>query len=39
MNTSFKMFPILPKPTGKANTPRLSPEAQAMQQMVRGIHF
>jgi len=44
MNTSFRMFPDShaakgAKPGDKADKPRLSAEAVAMQQMMRGIHF
>ena len=44
MNTSFRMFPDSIaakglKPGEKAAKPQLSPEAIAMQQMMRGIHF
>lgn len=41
MNTSFRMFPDSSAAKGaKADTkPQLSPEAMALQQMMRGIHF
>ena len=44
MNTSFRMFPDSTaakgaKPGDKADKPKLSAEAVAMQQMMRGIHF
>jgi len=40
MNTSFRMFPDSPAAKGdKSAKPTLSPEAIAMQQMMRGIHF
>ena len=44
MNTSFRMFPDSSaakgaKPRDKAVKQQLSPEAVAMQQMMRGIHF
>jgi NAD(P)-dependent dehydrogenase (short-subunit alcohol dehydrogenase family) len=40
MNTSFRMFPDSAAAKGdKAGRPTLSPEAIAMQQMMRGIHF
>jgi NAD(P)-dependent dehydrogenase (short-subunit alcohol dehydrogenase family) len=40
MNTSFRMFPDSDAAKGeKGDKPRLSPEAIAMQQMMRGIHF
>jgi NAD(P)-dependent dehydrogenase (short-subunit alcohol dehydrogenase family) len=40
MNTSFRMFPDSDAAKGeKGDKPRLSPEAIAMQQMLRGIHF
>ena len=44
MNTSFRMFPDSSaakgaKPGDKAPKQQLSPEALAMQQMMRGIHF
>jgi NAD(P)-dependent dehydrogenase (short-subunit alcohol dehydrogenase family) len=40
MNTSFRMFPDSAAAKGdKAAKPTLSPEAIAMQQMMRGIHF
>ncbi len=44
MNTSFRMFPDSSaakgaKPGEKAAKQQLSPEAIAMQQMMRGIHF
>lgn len=43
MNTSFRMFPDSSAAKGEAGEKgeraRLSPEAQAMQQMMRGIHF
>jgi NAD(P)-dependent dehydrogenase (short-subunit alcohol dehydrogenase family) len=39
-NTSFRMFPDSDAAAGeKGAKPRLSPEAIAMQQMMRGIHF
>ncbi|HSV36316.1 MAG TPA: short chain dehydrogenase, partial [Ramlibacter sp.] len=40
MNTSFRMFPDSSAAKGdKGGKPALSPEAIAMQQMMRGIHF
>ena len=40
MNTSFRMFPDSARPRAtRATKPQLSPEAIAMQQMMRGIHF
>lgn len=40
MNTSFRMFPDSAAAKGdKSAKPTLSPEAIAMQQMMRGIHF
>ncbi|WP_280152802.1 SDR family oxidoreductase [Piscinibacter sp. XHJ-5] len=40
MNTSFRMFPDSAAAKGdKGAKPMLSPEAIAMQQMMRGIHF
>ena len=40
MNTSFRMFPDSEAAAGaKGAKPQLSPEAVAMQQMMRGIHF
>jgi NAD(P)-dependent dehydrogenase (short-subunit alcohol dehydrogenase family) len=40
MNTSFRMFPDSSAAKGeKGARPQLSPEALAMQQMMRGIHF
>jgi NAD(P)-dependent dehydrogenase (short-subunit alcohol dehydrogenase family) len=40
MNTSFRMFPDSAAAKGdKAARPTLSPEAIALQQMMRGIHF
>ncbi|MDR7096260.1 SDR family oxidoreductase [Hydrogenophaga laconesensis] len=40
MNTSFRMFPDSAAAKGeKGAKPQLSPEAVAMQQMMRGIHF
>jgi len=40
MNTSFRMFPDSSAAKGdKSAKPALSPEAVAMQQMMRGIHF
>jgi NAD(P)-dependent dehydrogenase (short-subunit alcohol dehydrogenase family) len=40
MNTSFRMFPDSAAAKGdKAVKPTLSPEAIALQQMMRGIHF
>jgi len=40
MNTSFRMFPDSSAAKGdKSAKPALSPEAIAMQQMMRGIHF
>ncbi len=40
MNTSFRMFPDSAASKGdKGAKPQLSPEAVAMQQMMRGIHF
>lgn len=40
MNTSFRMFPDSSAAKGdKSAKPQLSPEAIALQQMMRGIHF
>jgi NAD(P)-dependent dehydrogenase (short-subunit alcohol dehydrogenase family) len=40
MNTSFRMFPDSSAAKGERGAkPTLSPEAIAMQQMMRGIHF
>ncbi len=40
MNTSFRMFPDSDAAKGGGGgRARLSPEAEAMQQMMRGIHF
>jgi hypothetical protein len=40
MNTSFRMFPDSSAAKGeKPEKAKLSPEALAMQQMMRGIHF
>lgn len=40
MNTSFRMFPDSSAAKGdKGGKPTLSPEAIALQQMMRGIHF
>jgi len=40
MNTSFRMFPDSDAAKGeKGSKPSLSPEAIALQQMMRGIHF
>jgi NAD(P)-dependent dehydrogenase (short-subunit alcohol dehydrogenase family) len=40
MNTSFRMFPDSAAAKGeKGAKPQLSPEAIALQQMMRGIHF
>ncbi len=40
MNTSFRMFPDSSAAKGdKSGKPALSPEAIALQQMMRGIHF
>jgi len=40
MNTSFRMFPDSEAAKGeKGGKPHLSPEAIALQQMMRGIHF
>ena len=40
MNTSFRMFPDSSAAKGdKSGKPGLSPEAMALQQMMRGIHF
>jgi NAD(P)-dependent dehydrogenase (short-subunit alcohol dehydrogenase family) len=40
MNTSFRMFPDSSAAKGdKSGKPHLSPEAVALQQMMRGIHF
>jgi hypothetical protein len=41
MNTSFRMFPdsSAAKGTKPGDKPKLSAEAIAMQQMMRGIHF
>jgi NAD(P)-dependent dehydrogenase (short-subunit alcohol dehydrogenase family) len=40
MNTTFRMFPDSAAAKGdKGAKPQLSPEAIAMQQMMRGIHF
>jgi NAD(P)-dependent dehydrogenase (short-subunit alcohol dehydrogenase family) len=39
-NTTFRMFPDSSASAGdKSGKPKLSPEAIAMQQMMRGIHF
>jgi hypothetical protein len=39
-NTTFRMFPDSPAAAGdKSGKPKLSAEAVAMQQMMRGIHF
>ena len=39
-NTTFRMFPDSPAASGdKSGKPKLSAEAVAMQQMMRGIHF
>jgi short-subunit dehydrogenase len=39
-NTTFRMFPDSTAAAGdKSAKPKLSPEAIAMQQMMRGIHF
>ena len=40
MNTTFRMFPDSSAAKGdKSGKSGLSPEAIAMQQMMRGIHF
>ena len=40
MNTTFRMFPDSSAAKGdKSGKAVLSPEAMAMQQMMRGIHF
>jgi NAD(P)-dependent dehydrogenase (short-subunit alcohol dehydrogenase family) len=39
MNTSFRMFPDSDAAKGEKGGGKLSPEALAMQQMMRGIHF
>ena len=41
MNTSFRMFPDSDAAKGAkgGDRPKLSPEAMALQQMMRGIHF
>jgi hypothetical protein len=41
MNTSFRMFPDSSAAKGAkpGEKPKLSAEAIAMQQMMRGIHF
>lgn len=40
MNTTFRMFPDSEAAKGeKGDKPKLSPEAVALQQMMRGIHF
>ncbi len=42
MNTSFRMFPdsgAAKGDKGKGDKPKLSAEAMALQQMMRGIHF
>jgi hypothetical protein len=40
MNTSFRMFPDSDAAKGdKGERPKLSAEAVALQQMMRGIHF
>jgi hypothetical protein len=40
INTSFRMFPDSAAAKGeKGEKPRLSAEAMALQQMMRGIHF
>jgi len=40
MNTSFRMFPDSEAARGdKGEKPKLSAEAMALQQMMRGIHF
>ena len=40
MNTTFRMFPDSDAAKGaKGEKAKLSPEAIAMQQMMRGIHF
>ena len=40
MNTSFRMFPDSSAASGdKSGKPKLSAEAVAMQQMMKGIHF
>ena len=40
MNTTFRMFPDSAAAKGdKGGKPTLSPEAIAMAQMMRGIHF
>jgi hypothetical protein len=44
MNTSFRLFPDSTaasgaKPGGPPPSPRLAPEALAVQALLRGIHF
>ena len=41
MNTSFRMFPDSPAAAGEkpGHAPQLGPEALALQQLMRGIHF
>ena len=43
MNTAFRMFPdsaaAQGDKTGKVSKPQLSPEAMALQKMMKGIHF
>jgi len=40
MNTTFRMFPDSDAAKGdKGEKPKLSAEALALQQMMRGIHF
>ena len=44
MNTTFRMFPdsaaaVGAKPGEKAAKPKLSAEAMALAQMMRGVHF
>jgi hypothetical protein len=41
MNTTFRMFPDSAAARGDKSSakPSLSPEAMAMAQMMRGIHF
>jgi len=40
MNTTFRMFPDSAAAKGeKSAKPTLSPEAIAMSEMMRGIHF
>ena len=39
MNTTFRMFPDSDAAKGEKGKGGLSPEAIALQQMMRGIHF